>query len=239
MDTRMDTLRRHRDALNADIEQLEREEVDEERRKTDKALAIKPNLDMIKEWLLSTSELKDFYEMPDEAKYTHHFSTETVGAGIARGDARGDNICPRPLHGPKPPSHASSPRRARWARWEKLRLAGFAQLDLRSGGRFQTGYWDPQKTLLPSQFMIDFVESTHNMFTIIEKRLDAMEWRLVAMEEKIIRLACYTKSGRYVLGERWCDEAAKIDPQYAAARPKTAPVKGGGVAPGGSSGWNS
>ena len=64
------------------------------------------------------------------------------------------------------------------------------------------------------------------------------------MDEKIIRLACYTKNGRRVLGERWQDEFAKIDPQYRAVRGdrgtmKMAPVKKrDGVAHAGSSVWD-
>ena len=86
-----DALRRRRDALNAEIAQLER---DKERWTTDAALTIKPHLDILTAWLLSTSELKDFYEMPDEATYTHPLSTE----------ARGDHICLQPPRGPRPPS---------------------------------------------------------------------------------------------------------------------------------------
>ena len=54
--------------------------------------------------------------------------------------------------------------------------------------------------------MIDFVQSTHDMFSVIEKRFNAME-------EKLIRLACDAGGGR-----RDQDEAAKRDPQHRARR---------------------
>lgn len=41
----------------------------------------------------------------------------------------------------------------------------------------RSGYWDPQTTLLPSKFMIDFVASAHRMFTTLENRLAALEAR--------------------------------------------------------------
>ena len=107
------------------------------------------------------------YELDDGLKYTHPFATD---AAVGRDYS---DLTPAP---PQATTARGAPSPAE-ARWENVRLAGCAQLDLRSGGRMRSGYWDPQTTLLPSKFMIDFVASAHRMFTTLENRLAALEAR--------------------------------------------------------------
>ena len=123
-----------------------------------------PNLEMMAGWLQKTTQLKEFYNLDQTQKYQHPLGCDSEGVAVAarsEGKAQASQIL------------------------DVLKDTGCAVRDLGYGGKYQVGWWEKSPTLLPSKFMIDFVESTYNILQQVNARLAALENYNKELERKL------------------------------------------------------
>lgn len=161
---KMNTLLQQMEHLQSEMTVIEDKQREKNERENEKETTMDPNLHVMSDFLEKTSILKEYYDLDKTEQHKHVLSPHCTG------NAKCAPSKDTSLYQLQQPYHSIIDHRNKTKQiLESLNNNAF--MDSRV-------YNHPRTYDIPSKFMLEFVESTFNMFNQINARLQKIEYKL-------------------------------------------------------------